>query len=183
MIITILHIIITTTSILNLRLKQLRQKYWRIHNAQINTENIHKYLQHKIKQNHKILKNYCVSWKLWQMPKIQAENLGGNLLRKTSAENFCGKLLRKTSAENFCGKLLGNTKSMRLTINDRTKADVESPRLVKSLHQQNCRASKISAPIKTYAEKFCARLLCGLGRISNCWLPLSLAEELSFRSL
>jgi hypothetical protein len=29
-IITILHIIITTTSILNLRLKQLRQKYWRI---------------------------------------------------------------------------------------------------------------------------------------------------------
>jgi hypothetical protein len=33
------------------------------------------------------------------MPKIQAENLGGNLLRKTVAENFCGKLLRKTSAE------------------------------------------------------------------------------------
>jgi hypothetical protein len=70
--------------------------------------------------------------------KIQADNLGGNLLRKTSAENccgkllrktvaenFCGKLLRKTSAENFCGKLLGNTKSMRLTIYDRTKADVE----------------------------------------------------------
>jgi hypothetical protein len=37
------------------------------------------------------------------MPEIQAENLGGNLLRKTVAENFCGKLLRKTSAENFCG--------------------------------------------------------------------------------
>jgi hypothetical protein len=33
------------------------------------------------------------------MPEIQAENLGGNLLRKTSAENSCGKLLGKTSAE------------------------------------------------------------------------------------
>ncbi len=54
-IITILHITIITTSILNLRLKQLGQKYWRIHNVQINTENINKYLQHKIKQNHEIL--------------------------------------------------------------------------------------------------------------------------------
>jgi hypothetical protein len=34
--------------------KQLHQKYWRIHNAKINTENIHKYLQHKIKR--KIIK-------------------------------------------------------------------------------------------------------------------------------
>jgi hypothetical protein len=49
----------------------------------------------------------------------------GKLLRKTVAENFCGKLLRKTIAENFCGKLLPNTKSMGLTIFDRTKADVE----------------------------------------------------------
>ncbi len=32
-VITILHITITTTSILNLRLKQLRQEYWRIHNV------------------------------------------------------------------------------------------------------------------------------------------------------
>jgi hypothetical protein len=55
------------------------------------------------------------------MPKIQVENSGGNLLRKTSAENCCGKLLRKTSGENFCG----NTKFMRLIIYDRTKADVE----------------------------------------------------------
>jgi hypothetical protein len=47
------------------------------------------------------------------------------LLRKTVAENFCGKLLRKTSAENLCGKLPRNTKSMLLTIYDRTKADVE----------------------------------------------------------
>jgi hypothetical protein len=59
--------------------------------------------------------------KLWRMPKIQAENLGGNLLQKTSAENFCGKLLRKTSAEN-CSE---NTKFMRLIIYDRTKADVK----------------------------------------------------------
>jgi hypothetical protein len=44
--------------------------------------------------------------------KIQTENLGGNLLRKTVAENFCGKLLQKT-------------KSMRLTKYDRTKTDVE----------------------------------------------------------
>jgi len=29
----------------------LRQKYWRTQNAQINTENIHKYLQQKSKQN------------------------------------------------------------------------------------------------------------------------------------
>jgi hypothetical protein len=98
------------------------------------------------------------------MPKIQAENSGGKLLRKTSAENFCGKLLRKTSAENFCG----HTKFMRLIIYDRTKADVESPRLVKFLRQQNCCASKISAPIKICAEKFGALLLFGLGRISNC---------------
>jgi hypothetical protein len=55
------------------------------------------------------------------MPKTQAENLGGNLLRKTSAENCCGKLLRKTSVENCCG----NTKFMRLIIYDRAKADVE----------------------------------------------------------
>jgi hypothetical protein len=69
--------------------------------------------------------------------KIQAENLGGNFLRKTSAENFCGKLLRKTSPENFGGKLLRNTKSMRLTIYDRTKADVEISA-----------SGKISAPAK-----------------------------------
>jgi hypothetical protein len=62
------------------------------------------------------------------MPKIQAENCCGaaenccgKFRRKFAAENFCGKLLRKTSAENFCG----NVKFMRLTIYDRTKADVE----------------------------------------------------------
>jgi hypothetical protein len=55
------------------------------------------------------------------MPKIQAENFCGKLLRKTSAENFCGKLRQKTSAENCCG----NAKFMRLIIYDRTKADVE----------------------------------------------------------
>jgi hypothetical protein len=68
------------------------------------------------------------------MPKIQAENSGGNLLRKTPAENSCGKLLRKIAAENSCGKLMrkvaaeiccGHTIFMRLIIYDRTKADVE----------------------------------------------------------
>ncbi len=44
--------------------------------------------------------------------KIRRKNLSGNLLRKIAAENFCGKLPR-------------NTKSMRLTIYDRNKADVE----------------------------------------------------------
>ncbi len=56
---------------------------------------------------------------------------------------------------------------------------LKSLRLVKSLHQQNCRASKISTPIKTYAEKFCALLLFELGRISNCWLPPSLVDSVA----
>jgi hypothetical protein len=86
------------------------------------------------------------------MPKIQVENLSGNLLRKTSAENCCGKILRKTSAENCCG----NTKFMRRIIYNTVelRQTLKSPRLVKLLRQQNCRASKISAPIKIYAEKF-----------------------------
>jgi hypothetical protein len=42
------------------------------------------------------------------MPKIQAENSGGKLWRKFAVENYCG-----------------NTKFMRLTICDKTKADVE----------------------------------------------------------
>jgi hypothetical protein len=48
------------------------------------------------------------------MPKIQAENSGGNLLRKIPAENCCGKLLRKTAAENL-GR---HTKFTRLKICD-----------------------------------------------------------------
>jgi hypothetical protein len=87
-----------------------------------------------------------------RMPEIQAENLGGNLLRKTSVENFCGKLLR-------------NTKSMRLIIYDRTKADVEISASGKIAASPEL---PISAPIKTYAEKFGAFLLFGPGRISNC---------------
>jgi hypothetical protein len=71
------------------------------------------------------------------MRKFAAENFCGKLLRKTFAENFCGKLLRKNIAENFCGKLLRITKSMRLTIYDRTKADVEISA-----------SGKISAPAK-----------------------------------
>jgi hypothetical protein len=33
------------------------------------------------------------------MPKIQAENSGGNLLQKIAAENCCGNLLRKIEAD------------------------------------------------------------------------------------
>jgi hypothetical protein len=55
------------------------------------------------------------------MPKIQAKNSGGNLLRKIPAGNCCGKLLGKIAAEICCG----HTKFMRLIIYDRTKVDVE----------------------------------------------------------
>jgi hypothetical protein len=44
------------------------------------------------------------------MPKIQAENCCGKLLRKIAAENCCGNLLRKIAAEN----LGGHTEFMRL---------------------------------------------------------------------
>ncbi len=67
------------------------------------------------------------------MPKIQAENSSGNLLRKTPAENCCGKLLRKIAAENSWG----HTKFMRLIIYDRTKADVKISA-----------SGKIPAPVK-----------------------------------
>jgi hypothetical protein len=67
------------------------------------------------------------------MPKIQAENSGGKLLRKFAAENCCGKLLRKIAA----GNLGGHTEFTRLVICDRTMADVEI--------SAPC---KISAPLK-----------------------------------
>ncbi len=91
-IITILHIIITTTSILNLRSEQLRQKYWRIHKCInkywkytrifaatksskiINIDVRLKYQQiHKIPASHE---NYGGCLKFWR--KIQAENLGAS---------------------------------------------------------------------------------------------------------
>jgi hypothetical protein len=122
-----------------------------------------------------------------------AQNLGGKVRGQTSVENFCGKLRQKTYAEKFCGKLGRSVKSMHHTICDRTKADVEisapgkifAPaklsRLSKPLRLPKVRR-KSSVPIKSWAEKSCAFLLFGLGRISNCLLPPSLAEELSFRS-
>jgi hypothetical protein len=58
------------------------------------------------------------------LPKIQTENLGGNLLWKTSAENFYVSQ-NLGGLEHCCRKLLRHTKSMRLIICDRTKADVE----------------------------------------------------------
>jgi hypothetical protein len=63
--------------------------------------------------------------RLMRMPKTQTENSGGNLLWKTSAENFCVSQ-NLGGLENCCGKLLRHTKSMRLIICDRTKADVET---------------------------------------------------------
>jgi hypothetical protein len=55
------------------------------------------------------------------------------LLRKIAAEICCGKFLRKIAAEN----LGGHTEFMRLTIYDRTKANVEISA-----------SGKISAPAK-----------------------------------
>jgi hypothetical protein len=54
-------------------------------------------------------------------------------MSKIQAEIFCGKLLRKIAAEN----LGGHTKFMRLTICDRTMAEVEISA-----------PGKISAPLK-----------------------------------
>ena len=75
-------------------------------------------------------------------------------------EKLGGKLMWKTSAENLGGKLLRIVKSMRQTIYDRAKADVEIsasgeisasaklPRLSKPLRLQKVRR-KSSAPIKS----------------------------------
>jgi hypothetical protein len=59
------------------------------------------------------------------MPKIQAEICCQKFLRKLAAENCCGKLLRKIAAEFAAEICCGHTKFMRLTIYDRTIADVE----------------------------------------------------------
>jgi hypothetical protein len=77
----------------------------------MNTENIHKYLQHKIKQNHKnnsIRLKYQKYMKLLRLMKTLA-----------AAQKLGGKVRRQTSAS--C-KIV---KSMRQTIYDRTKADVK----------------------------------------------------------
>jgi hypothetical protein len=74
----------------------------------MNTENIHKYLQHKIKQNHKNISSrlkYQKYMKLLRLMKTvaDAQKLGGKVRRQTYAENFCGKLKRKTYAEKLGG--------------------------------------------------------------------------------
>ncbi len=72
---------------------------------------------------------------LWLLKTVAAaENLGGKVRRQTYAGNFCGKLRPKTYAENFCGKLRRGVKSVRHTIYDRTKEDVEISAPGKSLH-------------------------------------------------
>ncbi len=87
-----------------------------------------------------------------------AQNLGGKIRRHTYAEKLGGKLMQKTSAENLGGKVGRSVKSMRHTIYDRTKADVEIsvpgkifapaklPRLSKPLRLPKVRR-KSSAPI------------------------------------
>ncbi len=74
------------------------------------------------------------------MPKIQAENSGGKLLRKFAAEICCGNLLRKFAAEIYCGKLLRIHRICapgKIQAYDRTMADVEISAPM-----------KISAPLK-----------------------------------
>ncbi len=113
------------------------------------------------------------------MRKFAAENFCGKLLRKTFAENFCGKLLRKNIAENFCGKLLRITKSMRLTIYDRTKADVEISA-----------SGKISAPAKlprlwnfrTY-QNSCGKVLRTLTIWARQNLQLLISSKSGWRAL
>ncbi len=94
--------------------------------------------------------------KLLRLMKIVADawNLGGKLRRKTFAENCCGKLLRKTIAENFCG--IQNQCAWQYTIE--LRRTLKSPRLVKSLRQQNCRAyqnlcGKVLRPLTIWARQ------------------------------
>jgi hypothetical protein len=66
----------TTILILNLRLKQLHQNIGAYLNAQINTENLHKYLQQPNQTNSQIIRAFT---KCRRNPKILAshENIGG----------------------------------------------------------------------------------------------------------
>jgi hypothetical protein len=84
----------------------LRQKYWRIKTAHINTENIHKYLQQQ-----KLSKTYCkkssnigTCLKYLHMHKILAlaQNVGGlsKYRRQMYAANVWGKCLRQMLASN-----------------------------------------------------------------------------------
>ena len=54
-----------------------------------------------------------------------AQNLGGKVRRQTYAEKLGGKVRRQTYAEKLGGKLRRSVKSVRHTIYERTKADVE----------------------------------------------------------
>ncbi len=126
----------------------MRQKYWRIKTVQINTENIHKYLQEqKLSKTHcKKSSNIDTCLKYLHMHKILvlAQNVGGlsKYRRQMYAANVCGfpKYMRQMLASNLCGivKLLG------YIIYDRNKADVE-----------------ISAPIKIYAQNVCVHQKIG----------------------
>jgi hypothetical protein len=88
----------------------LRQKYWRTKTAQINTENIHKYLQQQ-----KLSKTYCKNHqnvgtclKYLHMRKILAlaQNVGGlsKYRRQMYAANVGVKCWRQMLASNVGGK-------------------------------------------------------------------------------
>jgi hypothetical protein len=87
----------------------LLQKYWRIKTAQINTENIHKYLQQQ-----KLGKTYCkkssnigTCLEYLHMHKILvlAQNVGGlsKYRRQMYAANVCVKCWRQMLASNVGG--------------------------------------------------------------------------------
>ena len=84
----------------------MRHKYWRIKTAQINTENIHKYLQQQ-----KLGRTFCkkspnigACLKYLHMHKILAlaQNIGGlsKYRRQMFASNICVKCLRRMLASN-----------------------------------------------------------------------------------
>jgi hypothetical protein len=85
-----------------LAVEHMRQKYWRIQHAKIDTENIHKYLQQnqakliaKNRQNLlrkiKLGRTYCKIIKYWRWPKIFAytKNIGFQSKYMRTSQNIC----------------------------------------------------------------------------------------------
>jgi hypothetical protein len=160
-------------------------------NAEINTENIHKYLQQqnsgkftnsssfsknqadirnlgafqKIRRIWKILALLQKSGgfeKYWRFYKNQADSRNIGAFRKSDGfEKYWHLTEKQVDLQN-----VGVSQKQRQTIE--SWRSLKSPRLVKN--QRNL-------------KKLAARLLFRLGVIFNCWLPPGLAEELSFRSL
>ena len=159
----------------------MRQKYWRIKTAQINTKNIHKYLQQqKLSKTHcKKSSNIGTCLKYLHMHEIMALAQKCRRTFKIYAANVCGKCMRQIYAANVGGKhrqqniggkcrrqmlaakLCGIVKLLRHIIYDRNKADVE-----------------ISTPIKKYAPKLCVQTL----RLLTFWARQNLQLLTSSKS-